>query len=121
MVKLSAIAIISAFLGIALIIPTHVIVVRVQASLLPPEDDAIIPFDRSFQGKVEPAVAGGRGYATITEAWTTFSRAGWRRLITLYIKAFLVTMGVYALIIAVAIPEFLLIVQKSNGDDGGEL
>lgn len=119
--KLSAIAIVSTFLGIALIIPTNVILVRVQASLLPPEDDAIIPFDRSFQGKVEPAVAGGRGYATVREAWTTFSRAGWRRLITLYIKAFLVTLGVYALMVAVLIPEFLLMVQETSGDDGGEL
>ncbi|ATY59278.1 hypothetical protein A9K55_002727 [Cordyceps militaris] len=120
LVKLVAMAVVSAFAGIALIIPTHVILVRVQASLLPVEDDSIIPFDRSFQGKVEPAVAGGRGYATITEAWTTFSRAGWRRLITLYIKAFLVTMAVYGLIVAVAIPEFLLIVQKT-GDNGDEL
>ncbi len=120
MAKMVLIAVISAFAGIALVIPTHVILVRVQASLLPVEDDAIIPFDRSFQGKVEPAVAGGRGYATIAEAWTTFSRAGWRRLITLYIKAFLVTMGVYALIVAVAIPEFLLMVQKT-GDNGDEL
>ncbi|TQV98710.1 hypothetical protein V2A60_007582 [Cordyceps javanica] len=118
--KLVAIAVASAFAGIALVIPTHVILVRVQASLLPVEDDAIIPFDRSFQGKVEPAVAGGRGYATVVEAWTTFSRAGWRRLITLYIKAFLVTLGVYALIVAVAIPEFLLMVQKT-GDNGDEL
>ncbi|KGQ10821.1 hypothetical protein BBAD15_g3817 [Beauveria bassiana D1-5] len=120
MVKIVVIAVISAFAGIAFVIPTHVILVRVQASLLPVEDDAIIPFDRSFQGKVEPAVAGGRGYATIAEAWSTFSRAGWRRLITLYIKAFLVTMGVYALIVAVAIPEFLLMVQKTSGD-GDEL
>ncbi|KAM3534525.1 hypothetical protein MY4038_002213 [Beauveria bassiana] len=120
MVKIVVIAVISAFAGIAFVIPTHVILVRVQASLLPVEDDAIIPFDRSFQGKVEPAVAGGRGYATIAEAWSTFSRAGWRRLITLYIKAFLVTMGVYAIIVAVAIPEFLLMVQKTSGD-GDEL
>ncbi|OAA81540.1 hypothetical protein LEL_01085 [Akanthomyces lecanii RCEF 1005] len=121
MAKVVVIAVVSAFVGIALVIPTHVILVRVQASLLPVEDDAIIPFDRSFQGKVEPAVAGGRGYATIREAWSTFSRAGWRRLITLYIKAFLVTMGVYALIVAVAIPEFLLMVQKTSGDGGDEL
>ncbi|OAA61498.1 hypothetical protein ISF_05577 [Cordyceps fumosorosea ARSEF 2679] len=118
--KLVAIAFVSAFAGIALVIPARVILVRVQASLLPEEVDAIIPFDRSFQGKVVPAVAGGRGYATVAEAWTTFSRAGWRRLITLYIKAFLVTVGVYALIAAVSIPEFLLIVQKT-GDNGDEL
>ncbi|KAM3512005.1 hypothetical protein MY11210_004331 [Beauveria gryllotalpidicola] len=120
MVKIVVIAVVSAFAGIALVIPTHVILVRVQASLLPVEDDAIIPFDRSFQGKVEPAVAGGRGYATIAEAWSTFSRAGWRRLITLYVKAFLVTMGVYALIVAVVTPEFFLMVQKTSGD-GDEL
>lgn len=121
LIKLVVVAVVYTFVSIALVIPSHVILVRVQASLLPVEDDAIIPFDRSFQGKLEPAVAGGRGYATISEAWSTFSRAGWRRLITLYIKAFLLTLGAYALIVAVAVPEFLLLVQKSKVDDGSEL
>lgn len=118
--KMAAVAVISLFASMAFVIPSHVILVRVQASLLPGDDDAIIPFDRSFQGKVEPAVAGGRGYATVSEAWSTFSRAGWRRLITLYVKAFFITMGVYVLIVAVAIPEFIFMVQKNTGQ-GDEL
>lgn len=74
-----------------LTIPARVILVRVQASLLPHGEDTIIPFDRTFAGKVEPAVVSGKGYATISDVWSSFSPAAWRRLIVIYAKVLLIT------------------------------
>ena len=39
--------------------------------MLPDEDEAIVPFDRSFGGKVVPAILGGSGKLSIRDAWKT--------------------------------------------------
>ncbi|KAK3688401.1 putative ubiquitin conjugating enzyme [Podospora appendiculata] len=91
------------------VIPARVVLVRVQASLLPVEEDAIVPFDRSFQGKLEPAVVGGKGYISMSDAWKTFSRASWIRLYKLHVKVFAVSMATTLLFAAFVIPQFFLI------------
>ena len=97
-----------------LLIPTRAILTRVQASLLPEDEDAIIPFDRSFDGTVEPAVVGGKGYATWKDAFRTFSRASWIRLYVLHFKTFLVQMAMWTLMAAIIIPEVILFSIKSD-------
>ncbi|KAI8964378.1 hypothetical protein F5Y11DRAFT_316136 [Daldinia sp. FL1419] len=101
-------------MNIFLVIPTHVILTRVQASLLPDEDDTIVPFDRSFQGKVEPAIVGGKGFVTIKDAWESFPRASWMRLVKLYVKVYVVGLALGLLWMAVVIPEVLLIMSHSK-------
>ncbi|KAI0132104.1 ubiquitin carrier protein [Xylariales sp. AK1849] len=101
-------------LTIFLTIPAHVVLTRVQASLLPEEDETIVPFDRSFQGKLEPAIVGGRGYVTIKDAWETFSRASWIRLVKLYVKIFLASLVVYAAFMVVLLPEIFVMLRKSQ-------
>ncbi|KAH9891414.1 putative ubiquitin conjugating enzyme [Xylariomycetidae sp. FL2044] len=101
-------------LHIFLVIPAQVIMTRVQASLLPEEDDTIVPFDRSFQGKVEPAIVGGKGFVTIKDAWNTFSRASWIRLVKLYVKIFFCGIGVSLLWVAVVVPEIFFIYANSR-------
>ncbi|KAJ5905007.1 uncharacterized protein N7473_001923 [Penicillium subrubescens] len=56
-------------------IPARVIFVRVAASMLPEEDETIVPFDRSFGGKVQPQIVGGSGHIGLLDAWTTFDWA----------------------------------------------
>ncbi|KND92921.1 hypothetical protein TOPH_02225 [Tolypocladium ophioglossoides CBS 100239] len=111
--KSAIIVFVSLVCSIFLIIPANIILVRVQASLLPIDEDTIIRFDRSFEGKVEPAVVGGRGYVTMTDAWATFSRAAWRRLLTLYVKIFFVCILGVLLICALLLPEAVVIAKKS--------
>ncbi|KAI0847579.1 hypothetical protein F5Y00DRAFT_241199 [Daldinia vernicosa] len=101
-------------MNIFLVIPTQVILTRVQASLLPDEDDTIVPFDRSFQGKVEPAIVGGKGFVTIKDAWQSFPRASWIRLVKLYAKIFAAGLVLGLLWMAVVIPEVLLIMSRSK-------
>lgn len=97
-----------------LVVPAQVILIRVQASLLPPDEDTIVPFDRSFGGQVEPAVITGKGYVNFRTAWMTFSRESWIRLYKLLAKILLATLAVYALFLTVVVPEFWLMVQASR-------
>lgn len=105
---------VSLTLHIFLVIPTQVVLTRVQASLLPDEDDTIIPFDRSFGGKVEPAIVGGKGFVTIKDAWQSFSRASWVRLVKLYVKIFAAGLALGLLWVAILVPELFLILSHSK-------
>ncbi len=58
---------------------------------------------------MEPAIVGGKGYVTWRNALKTFPRSSWVRLYVLYLKAFLVTWGVYFLWAVVVIPEMMLL------------
>ncbi|KAI1503679.1 putative ubiquitin conjugating enzyme [Biscogniauxia marginata] len=104
----------SLVMHIFLVIPAQVVLTRVQASLLPEEDDTIVPFDRSFQSKVEPAIVGGKGYVSMVDAWKTFSRASWTRLVKLYAKIFLASVAISLLWMAVVIPEMVVIFKYSK-------
>jgi hypothetical protein len=74
--------------------PAHVIFIRVAASMLPEEDETIVPFDRSFGGKVTPQIVGGAGKIGIVEAWQSFDWASRMRFVKVAGKVFLMEMGV---------------------------
>ncbi|KAM0458203.1 hypothetical protein ACHAPV_001578 [Trichoderma viride] len=111
MIKAGVYFLLSTMLWVVVIIPARVVLVRVQASLLPEDEDPIIPFDRSFDGKVEPAVVGGLGYATVATAWSTFSKAAWRRVVILYAKIFGVVVATMVFSWAILIPTGLLLMK----------
>ncbi|KAA8649599.1 hypothetical protein EYZ11_005953 [Aspergillus tanneri] len=69
-------------------IPARAIFIRVAASMLPEEDEAIVPFDRSFGGKVVPAILGGSGKLSISDAWKTFDCSARARYFKAVGKAF---------------------------------
>ena len=75
-------------LTILLGVPATVTTVRVAASMLPEEDETIIPFDRTFGGKVTPAIIGGSGKIGIIDAWKSFGWASRKRLLKLVAKVF---------------------------------
>lgn len=104
----------AAVLKVFVAIPAHVVLVRVQASLLPEDDETIVPFDRTFQNRLEPAIIGGLGHVTVKDAWATFSRASWTRLIKLYVKIFLAGFAAWLLWLVVVIPELAIIVGVSG-------
>ncbi|WQF80246.1 hypothetical protein CDEST_05260 [Colletotrichum destructivum] len=107
--KSIVVTLVSIGIQIIVVIPAHVVLVRVQASLLPEEANTIIPFDRSFEGKVEPRVVGGKGYATMDDAWSGFSRSAWKRLVILYAKIFAVTFAAFFFMAAIILPQVILI------------
>ncbi|KAK7418362.1 hypothetical protein QQX98_003982 [Neonectria punicea] len=109
-IKLLITILFSIVVQLFIVVPAYVSLVRVQASLLPDTQETIIPFDRTFQGKVEPAIVSGMGYVSLTDAWTTFSRAAWRRLVILYVKVVAASIGVTFLAFAVFSLQWALIV-----------
>ncbi|PHH88054.1 hypothetical protein CDD83_8053 [Cordyceps sp. RAO-2017] len=111
--KTLALALATLLAALFLVVPTGVVLVRVQASLLPAGDDAVVPFDRSFAGRVESALVGGRGFASMADAWHTFGRPAWRRLLVLYAKIFLASVAGFVLVTALILPEAILIASNS--------
>ncbi|KAF2196612.1 hypothetical protein GQ43DRAFT_404732 [Delitschia confertaspora ATCC 74209] len=73
-----------------IVLPAIVTLIRVEASLLPEDEDTIVPFDRSFNGKVVPQVLGGTGAVGFVEAWRSFNWEARRRLLKLYAKITLI-------------------------------
>lgn len=104
-----------------LVVPAQTALVRVQASLLPADEDTLVPFDRSFAGRVEPEVVTGKGFATFGAALATLSWSSWWRIYLLRIKTFAISLVVYLVMGAVILVQILLVQKKceaGEGDDG---
>lgn len=84
---------------------TNAIFVRVAASMLPDEHEAIVPFDRHFGGKVVPALLGGSGMLSIKDAWATFDRAARVRYLKTMGKVFLMHTGVIVLFVMLLLSQ----------------
>ncbi|RAL03670.1 uncharacterized protein BO80DRAFT_349355 [Aspergillus ibericus CBS 121593] len=86
-----------ALLSFVVSIPARAIFIRVAASMLPEEHESIVPFDRSFGGKVSPAIVGGSGKLSIMDAWKTFDRPALTRFVKAIAKGFAIEVAVVAL------------------------
>ena len=89
----------SVLAAVLVIFPITVSLKRVQASLLPEEDEAIVPFDRTFGGKVVPEMDGGSGKVSMRDAWKTFDWNSRIRLAKVYAKVFAIQ-GVFTVLFA---------------------
>lgn len=94
------------------VVPANVTLKRVQASLLSEESDTIVPFDRTFGGKVQPEVVGGNGAVSMLDAWKTFDWAARLRLVGLYAKIFAIQVTTCIFFVSLAVFE----VRMINGD-----
>ncbi|KEF60500.1 uncharacterized protein A1O9_02061 [Exophiala aquamarina CBS 119918] len=97
-------------------IPASVTLVRVAASMLPEEDETIVPFDRTFGGKTTPAIIGGQGKIGLVEAWRSFSWASRMRLVRLMAKVALIAISCWVLVIVVVVAEAHLLFGDSLGE-----
>ncbi|KAK2787553.1 hypothetical protein FQN53_005002 [Emmonsiellopsis sp. PD_33] len=107
-------------IGLALLVevPASVTLIRVAASMLPEEDETVVPFDRSFDGKIQPAVLGGSGKIGMLDAWKTFKWPSRIRLLKLLVKVFGLNIGlgfVFGLIFGAEIGFFGLANKIFNG------
>ena len=104
------------FVGLAsfllILFPAQVMLTRVQASLLSEEEESIVPFDRSYGGKVVPAIVGGSGKLEMRDAWKTFDWNSRVRLFKIYVKVFAMQMALFALYALVVMVELRLAVGK---------
>lgn len=92
--QFAAVAALPALLAVLVSVPAQVVFVRVAASMLPEEDETIVPFDRSFGGKVNPEIVGGSGKIGIVTAWTSFDWPARVRLAKVIAKTFVMQVAV---------------------------
>lgn len=92
-------------LFVLLQIPASVTLVRVAASMLPEEDETIVPFDRTFGGKTTPTIIGGQGKIGLVEAWRSFAWASRMRLLKLMVKVALIGMACWFLFTMILVAE----------------
>ncbi|KAL2060805.1 hypothetical protein VTL71DRAFT_8857 [Oculimacula yallundae] len=92
-----------------IVIPANVTLTRVQASLLVDTEETIVPFDRSFGGKVVPEIVGGSGMIGMLDAWKTFDWAARMRLIKTYLKVLGMQMAVSFLFTMFLVSQLFII------------
>lgn len=101
-------------LSFIIVLPANVILTRVQASLLPDNQETIVPCDRSFGGKVTPAIVGGSGVLGLLDAWKTFDWNARVRLAMAYAKVFAMEVALAMLFVAIAVGELSIIIGQSQ-------
>ncbi|KAI2629499.1 ubiquitin carrier protein [Xylaria nigripes] len=116
--KIAVVLLVSFAIQVVLVIPTQVVLTRVQASFLPEEYDTIVPFDRSLGAKVEPAIVDGKGYVNMLDVLKRFSRASWIRLSKLYLKIFAIVIALSFLPAVILILEYFILASNSRKVDG---
>jgi hypothetical protein len=92
-----------------LCLPAMVTLARIEASLLPEDRDTIVPFDRTFGGKVVSKMMGGTGVVGFLDAWRSFNWEARRRLIKLMAKNFFIVVGMFVVVLHVVVLEAFVI------------
>jgi len=96
-------------------LPAMVTQIRVEASILPDDQDTIVPFDRTFDGKVVSKLLGGTGSIGFLGAWKSFNWEARIRLIKVYVKASLIMIGLGITVLTVMILEAWAIMGSGLG------
>merc|ERR1711977_672655 len=77
-----------------------------------PSEETIVPFDRSFGGKVVPEIVGGTGMIGMLDAWKTFDWAARIRLVKTYLKVIAMQIGVTFLFTMCIVSQLFIIAGK---------
>lgn len=96
-------------------IPASAIFTRVAASMLPEEDDPIVPFDRLFGGKVKPGMVLG-----VRDAWTSFDWAARTRYVKVVLKAFAIEFALFVVWALVTMGEVALLAPTSHSSSSSQ-
>ena len=76
------------FVALAILLPASVTLTRIEAALLPEDQETIVPFDRSSVLGDLDLQTRGACRSVFVEAWKSFEPAARLRLIKLYVKMF---------------------------------
>lgn len=94
-----------------ILIPARVTLTRVQTSMLPEDEDTIVPVDRTFDGKVADG-----GKLGLLDAWRTFDWAARGRLLKLYVKVAFVEMFLTVMFLFVIVTQVQVITGTTVQD-----
>lgn len=113
-VTLLAIVAVAVATFVLIYIPAVVTLARVQASMLPETDEAIVPFDRTFDGKVVATADGGSGRLGLLDAWRTFGWVSRRNLLKLLVQVFAFEMTIILVFSVIIAAQVLIIVEPTH-------
>jgi hypothetical protein len=99
-----------------LCLPAVVTLVRIEASILSEDQDTIVPFDRTFGGKVVSQMMGGTGKVGFMDAWRSFNWEARRRLIKLFVKTFFIVLGMIFVVVHIVVAEAFIIMGPAIGE-----
>jgi hypothetical protein len=108
--RIAAVPLFAIICTLFLCLPALVTLVRIEASLLPEDENTIVPFDRSFGGKVSDA-----GKIGFLDAWRSFNWEARRRLIMLFVKASCILAGMVFIIMHVLLAEVFVVLGPDMG------
>ena len=108
--QLGLVSLVGLFSVVFILFPAAVMLRRVQASMLPEHDESIVPFDRTFGGKVVPEILGGTGMISMVEAWRTFDWNSRIRLMGVYAKTAAIQAAVTVLFAFIVVGELQVMV-----------
>lgn len=111
--KFVAVGVLGLLLAVGIMVPANVTLTRMQASLLSDAEETVVPFDRTFGGKVESEEDGGKGVVGMLDAWKTFTGVSRLRLLKLYAQVF-AAQAVIVMLGAMAVGSELFYIM---GDD----
>lgn len=116
MLKFIAVPATALLVALLILLPASVTLTRIEASLLPDDQDTIVPFDRTFNGALSPIqlsedgkMERGASKSLFVEAWRSFDRAARLRLIKLYVKMVMIQIVVVVVGLQVMVAEVYLI------------
>ncbi|APA09103.1 hypothetical protein SS1G_02995 [Sclerotinia sclerotiorum 1980 UF-70] len=105
----ASVVILTAALAFLVLIPASVTLTRVQASLLAENEESIVPFDRTFGGRVsEDGVLGA------LDAWKTFDWNSRVRLLKAYVKAAAMEIAVITLFATFLCAQLMLVLGTEH-------
>ena len=102
-------------------LPAQIAFARVQASLLSPEDQTIVPADLTFGGKILPAIMEGYGKRAMSEAWKTVDWNARVRLFKIYAKVFLIQIALFVVWALVMVFEWRYAIGTKRFDESIQL
>lgn len=108
------ISVLPAILLLLISVPARAIFTRVATSMLPEEDDPIVPFNRTFGGKVKPEMVGGNSKLGLTDAWTTFGWPSRIRYFKIILKALAIEVALGVVGTLLVIGEWMLVTHISK-------
>lgn len=101
-------------LKVAFLMPIETIHRRIQASLLPDEDDPIVPMDRSFSNGPNSGILHQQQPLDFVRAYQTLDKATYIRLAKYYIKATLIKKALEICFFAVILSEITALVGRGT-------
>jgi len=112
MVALKSFGVLLTIIAMALLVslPAQVAITRVQASLLAADQETIIPFDRTFNGKASEH----DGVIGLVQAWKTFQPSSRMLLIKTYIKSFFIQVALAMFFFSVLAVEAFMILGSDK-------